>query len=112
VGGTLELLDGMRKAGVRHIVFSSACAVYGQLGSLPISEQATTNPINPYGASKLMVERILANYARAYGLAWTALHYFNACGADLKGEIGELELEHLHPDWNPSYALAGVPKRP
>ena len=96
VVGTLALLDGMRKAGVQHIVFSSTCAVYGQPGPLPISEQATTDPINPYGASKLMVERILTDYARAYGLAWTALRYFNACGADLDGEIGELRDPETH----------------
>jgi UDP-arabinose 4-epimerase len=96
VAGTISLLEGLRRAGVRHIVFSSTCAVYGEHDPRPISEQASTNPVNPYGASKLMVERMLADYARAYGLAWTALRYFNACGADLDGELGELRDPETH----------------
>jgi UDP-glucose-4-epimerase GalE len=96
VSGTLALLEGMLRANVRHIVFSSTCAVYGQPEQVPISESAPVNPINPYGASKLMVERILADYAHAYGLSWTALRYFNACGADLDGELGELRDPETH----------------
>jgi UDP-glucose-4-epimerase GalE len=96
VSGTLALLEGMRRANVFHIVFSSTCAVYGQPEQIPISESAPVNPINPYGASKLMVERILADYAHAYGLKWTALRYFNACGADLDGELGELRDPETH----------------
>jgi UDP-glucose 4-epimerase len=96
VAGTLALLEGMRRANVFHIVFSSTCAVYGQPEQIPISESAPVNPINPYGASKLMVERILADYALAYGLNWTALRYFNACGADLDGELGELRDPETH----------------
>jgi UDP-arabinose 4-epimerase len=107
VAGTIALLDGLRRAGVRHIVFSSTCAVYGQHDPRPISEQAPTDPINPYGASKLMVERMLADYARAYGLAWTALRYFNACGADLDGELGELRDPETHLISRAMMALQG-----
>lgn len=64
--------------------------MYGQPEQTPISETTPVNPINPYGASKLMVEQNIADYARAYGLNWTALRYFSACGADLDGELGEL----------------------
>jgi len=96
VSGTLALLEGMRRANVCHIVFSSTCAVYGQPERTPISESAPVNPVNPYGASKLMVERILADYAHAYGLNWTALRYFNACGADPDCEVGELRDPETH----------------
>jgi UDP-glucose-4-epimerase GalE len=96
VAGTISLLDGMRRAKVDHIVLSSTCAVYGQPDAVPISEKTATNPINPYGASKLMVERILEDYARAYRLRWTALRYFNACGADPDGELGELRDPETH----------------
>jgi UDP-glucose 4-epimerase/UDP-arabinose 4-epimerase len=96
VSGTLALLEGMRRANVFHIVFSSTCAVYGQPEQIPIAESAPVNPINPYGASKLMVERILADYAQAYGLNWIALRYFNACGADFDTEVGELRDPETH----------------
>lgn len=96
VAGTISLLAGLRRAGVRDIVFSSTCAVYGEPQMAQISEATPTNPINPYGASKLMVERILADYAHAYGLRWAALRYFNACGADLDGELGELRDPETH----------------
>lgn len=96
VVGALALLDGMRKAGCDRLVFSSTCAIYGQPAELPISESARPDPINPYGASKLMVERILADYAAPYGLRSIALRYFNACGADADGEIGELRDPETH----------------
>jgi UDP-arabinose 4-epimerase len=89
VVGTLSLLQAMRQAGVRDIVFSSSCAVYGEPEAVPIPETAPPNPVNPYGASKLMSERILADFGDAYGLRWIALRYFNAAGADPDGEIGE-----------------------
>ena len=96
VAGTLSLLAGMRAAGRNKLVFSSTCAVYGQPASVPITEATRTDPINPYGASKLMVERILADFRSAYGLHSIALRYFNACGADLDCEIGELRDPETH----------------
>ena len=89
VGGTIALLGAMREAGVKHIVFSSTCAVYGIPERLPIDEAAATAPLNPYGDTKLAIERALHWYAAAYGMRYTALRYFNAAGADPDGEIGE-----------------------
>lgn len=99
VTGTVNLLDACRIHDVRAFVFSSSCAVYGKPESTPIAESAPTSPINPYGASKLMVERILEDYDMAYGLRHVTLRYFNAAGADPDGEIGEArDLEtHLLP---------------
>lgn len=96
VAGTLALLHGMRTAGCDALVFSSTCAVYGQPTQVPINEATPPDPINPYGASKLMVERILADFRPAYGLRSIALRYFNACGADPDGEIGELRDPETH----------------
>ena len=89
VGGTLALLGAMRVAGVATIVFSSTCAVYGVPDRLPISETTATAPLNPYGDTKLAIERALHWYGAAYGIRYTALRYFNAAGADPDGEIGE-----------------------
>jgi UDP-arabinose 4-epimerase len=86
---TLNLLDAMREAGVATIVFSSTCATYGDPVRVPIDETHPQTPVNPYGESKLMVEKILRWYGSAYGLKWIALRYFNAAGADPEGEIGE-----------------------
>ncbi len=66
-----------------------ACATYGLPEKLPILDDAPQNPINPYGASKLMVERVLRDFGNAHGIAWTGLRYFNAAGADPGGQIGE-----------------------
>ena len=96
VVGTLSLLDAMRAHGVDRMVFSSTCAVYGVPESVPISEAAALNPINPYGASKAMIERILADYGLAHGLSSVALRYFNAAGADPEGEIGEAHDPETH----------------
>jgi UDP-glucose-4-epimerase GalE len=96
VVASLSLLRTMLEAGCRRIVFSSSCAVYGEPQSLPIRETATKNPVSPYGASKLMVERILSDFAPAYGLNAIALRYFNASGADPDGEIGELRDPETH----------------
>jgi UDP-arabinose 4-epimerase len=96
VGGLLSLLRAMLQTGCRKIVFSSTCAVYGEPEDMPIRETAPKNPVNPYGSSKLMIERILDDYARAYGLESVALRYFNACGADPDGEIGELRDPETH----------------
>ncbi len=96
VGGTLGLLHAMREAGVSKFVFSSTSAVYGGSPPLPIPEEAPTDPINPYGRSKLMVEEILADEAAAYGLAYVALRYFNAAGADPEGEAGDQRKTATH----------------
>jgi UDP-glucose-4-epimerase GalE len=93
---TLGLLDAMREAGVRHIVFSSTCATYGTPERMPITEDTPQRPVNPYGESKLMVERALHWYAGAYGVAYAALRYFNAAGADPEGEIGEAHDPETH----------------
>jgi UDP-arabinose 4-epimerase len=99
VGGTLGLLNGMRAAGCDKLVFSSTCAVYGEPGPEPISERTPPNPVNPYGKTKLVCEGMLADFAAAYGLDYTALRYFNASGDDADGDVGEdREIEtHLIP---------------
>jgi UDP-arabinose 4-epimerase len=96
VAGTLTLLRAMLQAGCRSLIFSSSCAVYGEPAEQPLRETTTRNPVNPYGRSKLMVELILDDYARAYGLTSIALRYFNASGADTDGEIGELRDPETH----------------
>jgi UDP-glucose-4-epimerase GalE len=96
VVNTINLLEVMREAGVRHLVFSSSCATYGYPERIPISEDHPQCPVNPYGESKLMVERILHWYGLAYGLAWAALRYFNAAGADPDGELGEMHTPEPH----------------
>jgi UDP-glucose-4-epimerase GalE len=89
LAGTLSLLDAMRAADVREIVFSSTCATYGVPTEVPIRETAPQLPVNPYGETKLAIERALRWYGAAYGMRWAALRYFNAAGADRDGEIGE-----------------------
>lgn len=93
VGGTLSLLQAMLDAGVKDIVFSSTCATYGLPVAIPITEDQPQKPINPYGESKRVVERVLEWMGRAGQLRWVALRYFNAAGADPEGELGE---EHQH----------------
>jgi UDP-glucose-4-epimerase GalE len=89
VVNTLNLLDAMVDKGVRDVVFSSTCATYGEPSEVPISETHPQHPVNPYGESKLAVEKILHWYAAAYQMRFVALRYFNAAGADPDGEIGE-----------------------
>jgi UDP-arabinose 4-epimerase len=86
---TLNLLDAMVDNGVRDIVFSSTCATYGEPQKVPIGEDHPQSPVNPYGESKLAVEKILHWYGGAYPLRYAALRYFNASGADPDGEVGE-----------------------
>ncbi len=88
LAGSLALLDTMRREGVDRLVFSSSCVVYGIPDSVPIRETTPALPVNPYGETKLAVERALPCYERAYGLRFVALRYFNAAGADRDGEIG------------------------
>jgi len=96
VVNSMNLLDAMRKARVARIVFSSTCATYGDPRQVPMREDHPQMPVNPYGESKLMVERLLQWYGQAYGLGWTALRYFNAAGADPDGEIGEVHDPETH----------------
>lgn len=96
VGGTLNLLQAMQRHGVDRLVFSSTAAVFGQPLCERIDEGHPTAPINPYGASKLMVERMLADAAHAYGLRSVALRYFNAAGASPDGDIGEAHTPETH----------------
>lgn len=96
VTGAQNVLDACRIHDVPAFVFSSTCAVYGMPDQVPIGEQTPTAPINPYGASKLMVERILDDYAMAHGLRHMSLRYFNAAGADPDAEIGETRDVETH----------------
>jgi len=96
VVGTLNLLEAMRRHGVRRLVFSSSASVYGQPASGMVGEDHPTQPTHPYGASKLMAERILADAAVAYGLDSVALRYFNAAGATADACIGESHACETH----------------
>jgi len=96
VASTITLLDAMVRNGVKHFIFSSTAATFGEPVYTPIDEAHPQAPINPYGASKLMVERILKDYADAYGLNSVSLRYFNACGADPEGELGECHDPETH----------------
>jgi UDP-glucose-4-epimerase GalE len=96
VAGTLSLLEAMREAGCNRLVFSSTGAVYGNADSKALPESYPCAPINPYGSSKWMIERILADYRSAYGLGAFCLRYFNASGADASGGIGELRENETH----------------
>jgi UDP-arabinose 4-epimerase len=87
--GTLAMLEVLRDHGVRNIVFSSTCATYGLPETVPIPETAPQRPVNPYGETKLAIERALHWFGQAHPLRWVALRYFNAAGADRDGEIGE-----------------------
>jgi len=96
VAHTLNLLEVMVNHGVKHFIFSSTAATFGEPEYVPIDEAHPQQPINPYGASKLMVERILQDYHHAYGLNSICLRYFNACGADPEGELGECHDPETH----------------
>jgi UDP-glucose-4-epimerase GalE len=94
--GTLTLLEAMRESSVSFLVFSSTCAVYGHPDRLPVREDQTLNPINPYGVSKLVAERMIRDCASAYGFKFTILRYFNAAGADPEAETGEAHEPETH----------------
>ena len=96
VASTLNLLDTMRLCGVQTIVFSSTCATYGNPERVPISEDHPQHPVNPYGESKFMVERLLYWFGCLHGLRWIALRYFNAAGADPDGHLGEKHDPETH----------------
>jgi UDP-arabinose 4-epimerase len=89
VGGTLSLLEAMRDAGVSRIIVSSTCATYGQPDRMPITEDTPQRPMNPYGESKLVMEHMCNAFEAAHGIRSVKLRYFNACGCDTDGEIGE-----------------------
>ena len=96
VVGTLNLLDVMLDHDVKKIVFSSTCATYGNPQYMPLDEKHPQAPINPYGRSKFVIEKIFEDYGRAYGLKYAALRYFNAAGASKDGQIGESHNPETH----------------
>ncbi len=94
--GAFNILEAMRAGGVNKIIFSSTAATFGVPLETPITEDHIQQPINPYGWSKLFVERMMADYANAYGLKFASLRYFNAAGADADGEVGERHEPETH----------------
>ncbi|MCF6093272.1 UDP-glucose 4-epimerase GalE [Microaerobacter geothermalis] len=96
VGKSVQFFSTLVSCGVKHIVFSSTAAVYGIPETIPIPEGTLPNPINPYGESKLMVEKTLRWMEEAYDVKWCALRYFNAAGADLNGDLGEDHFPETH----------------
>jgi len=96
VQGSLSLLWAMQKSGVRRFIFSSSAAVYGIPEKVPVSEDAPLNPINPYGQSKVMVEKVLEDEQKAGSLEYVSLRYFNVAGADPEGQIGESRKNATH----------------
>ena len=96
VEAALRLMDCLLRNHITQLVFSSSCAVYGAPPTLPIVEESDKHPINPYGDTKLFFERVLAAYARAHGLRYVVLRYFNAAGAALDGTIGECHNPETH----------------
>jgi len=96
VAAAINLLSSMLKYNVKNIIFSSSCTTYGIPQYTPIDENHPQNPISPYGASKLMVERIIDDYNKAYGLQYMILRYFNAAGAHPDGSIGESHKTETH----------------
>jgi UDP-glucose 4-epimerase len=107
---TAELLEAVLDAGVKRFVLSSTAAVYGDPVRVPMDEEHPTVPVNPYGATKLAIERMLADYARAHGLSYAALRYFNASGADVEAGIGERHDPETH--LIPLVLEAALGKRP
>jgi UDP-arabinose 4-epimerase len=96
VMGTIAVLDAARANSIENIIFSSSCATYGVPEALPVRESSSQNPISPYGRTKLMGEQIIGDYASAYGMKFAILRYFNACGADPDGELGEWHSPETH----------------
>jgi UDP-arabinose 4-epimerase len=96
VAGTIAVLDAARAGSIQNVIFSSSCATYGVPEALPVRETSLQNPISPYGRTKLMGEQIIGDYAAAYGMKYAILRYFNACGADPDGELGEWHTPETH----------------
>jgi UDP-glucose-4-epimerase GalE len=109
VGGAISVLQAMAAESVRHFIFSSTCATYGEPIETPIAETHPQHPINSYGETKLAVERALPHFERAFGLRWAALRYFNAAGADPDGELGEDHSPEVHLIPRAIDAAAGGP---
>jgi len=93
---SITLLEVMRDYGISNIIFSSTCATYGKVQSIPILENHPQRPINPYGRSKLMVEQMISDFEIAHGIQSVILRYFNVAGADSEGEIGENHFPETH----------------
>ena len=93
---TAELLDSMIRHKIKRFIFSSTAAVYGEPVEIPITESHPCNPTNPYGRSKIAVERMLKDCDSAHGLKYISLRYFNASGADESGDIGERHTNETH----------------
>jgi UDP-glucose-4-epimerase GalE len=96
VSNALAFLDSIRESGVRSVVFSSSCSVYGAQSRIPIDEDSPVDPLSPYAESKLFLEKALKWYASAYGMRYVSLRYFNAAGADPKCELGESHDPETH----------------
>lgn len=94
--GTVNLLQAMQRAQVPYLIFSSTAAVYGVPEHIPVKEEDPTNPINPYGWSKLFAERVIQDFSYATGLKYVLLRYFNVAGADPEGRIGQVSREPTH----------------
>lgn len=94
--GSLSLIEAAREYDINKFIFSSTCATYGTPHVVPINEKESQNPINPYGHSKLMIEQMLRDFDHAYDQRFVALRYFNAAGADMDGQIGELHDPETH----------------
>jgi UDP-glucose-4-epimerase GalE len=107
VAGTISVLKAMRQANVARLVFSSTCAIYGN-ATLPLIESTPKNPSSVYGRTKAISEGLIEDCARAYGLSAVALRYFNACGADSDGRIGEQHDPETHLIPNALKAACGL----
>ena len=110
LGTSLNLLDGCIEAGIGRFIFSSSAAVYGVPRSQPITEDHPLEPSNPYGATKAVVERVLADLERAHGMRYVSLRYFNAAGADPDGDLGEMHDPETH--LIPNVLLSALGKKP
>ncbi len=110
VAGSLNIADAARLEGNVPVIFSSTCATYGIPAKVPIDENTPQNPINPYGRTKLMVETILDDCGAAYGLKSVCLRYFNACGADPEGAVGEAHRDETHLIPRAIFSLMGTIK--
>lgn len=96
VGGLMTLLNVMRRQNVKALVFSSSCVIYGDPQYMPLDEIHSQNPVNPYGVTKYLAERMIADYYTAYGMGYVCLRYFNAAGADPDSDIGEAHEPETH----------------
>lgn len=96
VCGALNVIKAMKECGINRFIFSSTAAVYGEPKKLPLSEDMPLNPVNPYGRSKALVERVLEDFSKAQDFRYVSLRYFNVAGADPEGRIGERKKDATH----------------